>query len=98
MNLNINIPVNTPCFNDRVLIMNNFFSFSFFVFIISLFLLSPAQAYLDGGTGSMIVQLLAGGVAGAAMVGKLYWHKIKTFFSKGSKDDSVSTSENEDTK
>ncbi|MCR4264709.1 hypothetical protein [Nitratireductor sp. ZSWI3] len=37
---------------------------------------SGAYAYLDGGTGSMILQVLLGGVAGLAVVGKLYWHKL----------------------
>jgi hypothetical protein len=35
-----------------------------------------AHAYLDAGTGSMILQLLLGGVAGLALVGKLYWHRF----------------------
>jgi hypothetical protein len=33
-------------------------------------------AYLDPGTGSMIVQLLVGGVAAVAVTAKLYWHRI----------------------
>jgi hypothetical protein len=48
--------------------------------IITLFLMSaiffgvsPAFAYLDAGSGSMILQLLLGGVAGLAIVVKLYW-------------------------
>jgi hypothetical protein len=43
----------------------------------------PAYAYLDPGTGSMLVQMLLGGVAGALVVGKLYWHRIKAFFGRG---------------
>lgn len=39
--------------------------------------LKPAYAYLDPGTGAMILQIVLGGIAGALMVGKLYWHKIK---------------------
>ena len=39
-------------------------------------LTSSAHAYLDPGTGSMILQVLLGGVAGLALVGKLYWHKL----------------------
>ena len=35
-----------------------------------------AHAYLDPGTGSMILQVLLGGVAGLALAGKLYWHKL----------------------
>jgi hypothetical protein len=37
---------------------------------------SSAHAYLDPGTGSIILQLLLGGVAGVALAGKLYWHKF----------------------
>jgi hypothetical protein len=32
--------------------------------------------YLDPGTGSMLVQLLVGGVAAAVVTAKLYWHRI----------------------
>ena len=39
---------------------------------------TPAHAYLDPGTGSMILQVLLGGVAGLALVGKLYWHRFLT--------------------
>jgi hypothetical protein len=39
---------------------------------------SPAWAYLDPGTGSIILQVLLGGVAGLVLIGKLYWHKILT--------------------
>jgi hypothetical protein len=45
-------------------------------------LVVPAFAYLDPGTGSMIVQLLLGGLAGALVVGKLYWQRFKSFFSR----------------
>ena len=41
----------------------------------------PAYAYLDPGTGSMILQLLLGGTVGALAVGKLYWFKIKEMLS-----------------
>jgi len=38
----------------------------------------PAYAYLDPGTGSMILQVLLGGAAGLALAGKLYWHRFLT--------------------
>ncbi len=41
---------------------------------------SPAYAYLDPGTGSIILQALLGGAAGALIAGRLYWSKIKSFF------------------
>ncbi len=44
---------------------------------------SPAYAYLDPGTGSMLVQMLLGGVAGGLVIGKLYWARIKAFFGRG---------------
>jgi hypothetical protein len=33
-------------------------------------------AYLDPGSGSLIVQLLVGGVAAVAVTAKLYWYRI----------------------
>ncbi len=36
----------------------------------------PAHAYLDPGTGSMILQLLFGGAVGALAFAKLFWAKI----------------------
>lgn len=42
---------------------------------------TPAYAYLDPTSGSMILQLLLGGVAGLIVALKLFWHKITGFFS-----------------
>jgi hypothetical protein len=47
--------------------------------VVILFLTGPAWAYLDPGTGSMMLQLLLGGVAGAMVVGKLYWQRLREF-------------------
>ncbi|MGH6922687.1 MAG: hypothetical protein ACRED5_02860 [Propylenella sp.] len=41
---------------------------------------APAFAYIDPGTGSMMLQLMLGGVAGALVVGKLYLHRAREFF------------------
>lgn len=38
------------------------------------------DAYLDPGSGSMVVQLLLGGVAGAAVILKLAWHRLQALF------------------
>lgn len=40
---------------------------------------TAAQAYLDPGTGSMILQAVIGAVAGALIVVKLYWYKLVSF-------------------
>jgi hypothetical protein len=47
--------------------------------VVTLCLTGPAWAYLDPGTGSMMLQLLLGGVAGAMVVGKLYWQRLREF-------------------
>ncbi len=39
----------------------------------------PAWAYLDPGTGSMILQGVIGGIAAAVVLGKLYWHRLLRF-------------------
>jgi flagellar biosynthesis protein FliR len=51
----------------------------------------PAHAYLDPGTGSMILQIILGGVAGVLVAMKLYWRRVKEFF--GFSSDDASTSE-----
>ena len=33
-------------------------------------------AYLDPGSGSMILQILAGGLAAVAVTAKLYWSRL----------------------
>lgn len=47
---------------------------------------SPAFAYLDAGTGGALLQILLGGLAGAAVAGKLFWQRIISFFSFGRRD------------
>lgn len=54
-------------------------SVSFSVLLTGLFfgmLSEPAYAYLDPGTGSMILQILLGGIAGAALAGRFYWNRF----------------------
>ena len=41
-------------------------------------------AYLDAGTGSIIIQTIVGGVAAIGVVARVYWSKIKGFFRRGS--------------
>jgi hypothetical protein len=37
---------------------------------------TPAHAYIDPGSGSMMLQLLLGGVAGFIVIVKLYWRRV----------------------
>lgn len=58
-----------------------------YVIVLTLLLLSePALAYLDPGTGSVFMQILLGGLAGLAVAGKLFWHRITGFFRFGARD------------
>jgi hypothetical protein len=43
-------------------------------------------AYLDPGSGSMMLQLILGGFAGLGVILKLSWHRIRGFFVR-TKDD-----------
>jgi hypothetical protein len=43
---------------------------------------SPVFAYLDPGTGSMLLQGLIGGIAITLSFLSLYWQKVKAFFVK----------------
>ena len=56
----------------------------------------PAQAwaYLDPGTGSMILQGLLAGIAVAGATARLYWHKVLAFF--GGKSEEAETTELDD--
>jgi hypothetical protein len=40
-----------------------------------------AHAYLDPGTGSMLLQGLIAGIAAGSVVLGRYWYKVKGFFS-----------------
>lgn len=49
---------------------------------------SPAQAYLDGNTISLVLQAATGAVAGFLMFGKTYLARLRGFFSR-TRDDSA---------
>jgi len=54
------------------------------VFIVFLFLIistKPAHAYLDPGTGSFILQILAASALGGLFAIKTFWRSITGFFS-----------------
>lgn len=43
--------------------------------------MSPAFAYLDPGTGSMVLQAILGAVAIAGATISVYWQRVRAFFS-----------------
>lgn len=54
------------------------------LFVLCLATPATAYAYLDPGTGSILLQGLIAAVAAGLAIGKMYWAKIKTFFKGGS--------------
>ena len=47
-----------------------------------------AEAYLDPGTGSMLLQVILGGVAAIGVAIKLYWHKLRAALGMRKKEGS----------
>ena len=43
---------------------------------------APAYAYIDPGTGGRLTQLITGGVAGVAVLLRLYWSRIAGVFRR----------------
>jgi len=54
------------------------FKFEKIVVVVILFaaLSAPAYAYIDPGSGSMIVQGVLAAIAAIAMTAKLWWHRL----------------------
>ena len=50
--------------------------------IINLILANKAFAYLDPGTGSIILQAILGAIAAGFSYCVFYWNKVKNFFKK----------------
>ena len=51
-----------------------------------------AQAYLDPGTGSFFLQMFIAAIAGGFFTIKMYWAKVKAFFSHKTAGESDATS------
>lgn len=52
--------------------------------------ITKSYAYLDPGTGSIILQAILGFIAAAITTLSFYWNKVKTLFSKIFKRDKKS--------
>ena len=85
--------------------VHRFGSFILIVLFLSLIAPSAAYAYLDPGSGSMLLQLVLGGLAGLAVIAKLYWHRLLGLFGMNAQQEesdsetnsaSLSTSDSSD--
>jgi len=81
------------------MIASNSISYKIFIVITTSLTLGtwalPAYAYLDPGTGSMLIQGIIGAVAAVGVTLKLYWHKIKLLIS-GRKTEDETTNKSQD--
>jgi hypothetical protein len=61
------------------------------VIAVALLLLCPhlAHAYIDPGSGSMLLQVLLGGVAGVVVLCRLYWHRLLALLGRRDDADSI---------
>ena len=50
--------------------------------IYNIFIINNAYAYLDPGTGSIILQAILGAIAAGFSYCMFYWNKVKNFFKK----------------
>ena len=66
---------------------NSVSNLKFLCLIVSLILYtSPTYAYMDPGTGSILIQGLIAGFAAVISFLSIYWQKVKVFFNKKERD------------
>jgi hypothetical protein len=68
------------------------------LFTATLLVVAPTEqafAYLDPGTGSIILQGLLAVIAGTAVTLRLYWSKVKDFFGRGKTESGPQSDEHE---
>ena len=54
----------------------------YLIVLISALLTGSAHAYLDPGTGSIILQAILGFIAATIATASFYWNKLKLFLTK----------------
>lgn len=70
---------------------------NFLLWVASCWILAQAPealAYFDPASGSLVLQMIIGGIAGVAFIIKLYWHKLLGLF--GIKSSPVEEDEGEE--
>ena len=60
--------------------------FSTIFIIISAILPQKANAYLDPGSGSYLIQIVIASIAGVGFILKSNWQKVKSFFQSREKE------------
>ena len=73
-----------------------FFTISITFFSLSIITVNSANAYLDPGAGSAILQGVLAAIAVVGITAKLYWHKLLKFFGLRKSDTSKKISDSPD--
>jgi len=55
-------------------------------------MIHPSLAYIDAATGSLLIQMVTGGVAAVAVVAKMYWRRIRKLLHIGKPEETESPS------
>jgi len=55
-------------------------------------MIQPSLAYIDASTGRLLIQMLTGGVAAAAVVLKMYWRRLRKLLHIGKPEETDSQS------
>lgn len=50
--------------------------------VINIIFMGQAYAYIDPGSGSLVLQIVLGAIAAVATVMKIFWFRIKYIFKK----------------
>jgi len=58
---------------------------SLLIALLAVLLTTPAHAYLDAGSASMLFQALIGAIAAALVFSKTYWARLKAAIGLGEK-------------
>ena len=72
--------------------MKRFYRVLFFAVFWLACVATPVYAYLDPGAGSMLLQLLLGGIAGVIVILKLYWQRFVSLFRRDSQKETKDSS------
>ena len=63
--------------------LRNFFTIALLILLV---FVQPVNAYIDMGTGSYVFQVAIAFILSAGVTLKIYWQKIKSFFTKKKKE------------
>ena len=67
----------------------------FFLFLVLTFPL-VGHAYLDPGTGAMVIQAIVAAFAGTVFYLRKNWGKVKSFFNKNNKNENDDSSDSDE--